>query len=137
MYTWEPDETMQEAFCDELECGGPRRVLARRYDTGHRARLTQAAKGIHDWLVSLDEGHLDAASHLTCAEIANAFARAAGDLKTFPESETEFLAALIRAYSCINDLVEKVPLHEWTDNPFGPTGVLRQCVDAIRKARCP
>ena len=47
------------------------------------------------------------------------------------EEEKVVLHAMIRVHNCINDLVEKVPLENWPDNPVGPSGVLRDCFDAI------
>lgn len=46
-------------------------------------------------------------------------------------SAPDLLRALIRAHNCINELTEVLPIDQWPDNPVGPTGVLRQCFDAI------
>lgn len=76
-------ETLQEAFCDELE--RHENVLARRYDPVERDRLMQAAATLHTWLSSLASKHQEAAASLTCAELANAFALTVGGLRVFKQ----------------------------------------------------
>lgn len=81
MSNFDDEETLAEQLCDVLE--NKHKVLTRRYDYTHQQRLTQAAATIHSWLSALDDGHWEKVSRMTMAEMANAYAEAAGGLRKF------------------------------------------------------